>query len=143
MLRIAAEKQLSASDACQFLSEVGLCAKDYIHREVNASLSGGELKRIEIATVLARDVKLALFDEPEAGIDLWSFQNLIQIFENMRNSENDRSIIVISHQERILNIADEIIVLAEGKILKQGAKDDILPEITGTQYALNACQKLA
>ena len=143
LLRIAAGKQLSVSDACEYLSEVGLCAKDYIHREVNASLSGGELKRIEIATVLARDVKLALFDEPEAGIDLWSFQNLIQIFENMRNSETNRSIIVISHQERILNIADEIIVLAEGKIFKQGEKEEILPEITGTQYALNACQKLA
>lgn len=110
---------------------------------MNASLSGGELKRIEIATVLARDVKLALFDEPEAGIDLWSFQNLIQIFENMRKSEKNRSIIVISHQERILNIADEIIVLAEGKILKQGKKEAILPEITGTKYALNTCQKLA
>ena len=143
LLRIAKGKHLSVADACEYLSEVGLCAKDYIHREVNASLSGGELKRIEIATVLARDVKLALFDEPEAGIDLWSFQNLIQIFENMRNSETNRSIIVISHQERILNIADEIIVLAEGKIFKQGEKEEILPEITGTQYALNACQKLA
>ncbi len=143
LLRIAKGKHLSVADACEYLSEVGLCAKDYIHREVNASLSGGELKRIEIATVLARDVKLALFDEPEAGIDLWSFQNLIQIFENMRKSEKNRSIIVISHQERILNIADEIIVLAEGKILKQGGKEAILPEITGTKYALNACQKLA
>ena len=106
LLRIASGKTLSVGEACDYLSEVGLCAKDYINREVNASLSGGELKRIEIATVLARDVKLALFDEPEAGIDLWSFNNLIRIFENMRNSDKSRSIIVISHQERILNIAD-------------------------------------
>ncbi|MBO4493152.1 MAG: ATP-binding cassette domain-containing protein, partial [Ruminococcus sp.] len=132
LLRIAAGKALSVSEACEYLSEVGLCAKDYIDREINASLSGGELKRIEIATVLARDVKLALFDEPEAGIDLWSFNNLIRIFENMRRDRRGRSIIVISHQERILNIADEIVVIADGKIVKQGNKDIILPEITGT-----------
>ncbi|HAG14517.1 MAG TPA: ABC transporter ATP-binding protein, partial [Ruminococcus sp.] len=104
--------------------------------------SGGELKRIEIATVLARDVKLALFDEPEAGIDLWSFSNLIRIFEQMRNTEKDRTIIVISHQERILNIADEIIVLADGKVTKQGSKEEILPEIIGTKYAQNTCCKI-
>ena len=127
LLRIAAGKNLSVSEACEYLSEVGLCAKDYIDREINASLSGGELKRIEIATVLARDVKLALFDEPEAGIDLWSFSNLIRIFENMRKDRRGRSIIVISHQERILNIADEIVVIADGKIVKQGDKDIILP----------------
>ncbi|HOH87764.1 ATP-binding cassette domain-containing protein, partial [Ruminococcus sp.] len=105
LLRIAAGKNLSVSEACEYLSEVGLCAKDYIDREINASLSGGELKRIEIATVLARNVKLALFDEPEAGIDLWSFNNLIRIFEKMRSECKGRSIVVISHQERILNIA--------------------------------------
>jgi Fe-S cluster assembly ATP-binding protein len=143
LLRIAAGKHLSVSDACEYLSEVGLCAKDYIDREINASLSGGELKRIEIATVLARDVKLALFDEPEAGIDLWSFNNLIRIFENMRKDRHGRSIIVISHQERILNIADEIIVIADGKIVKQGSKDIILPEITGTENATNICHKMA
>ncbi len=143
LLRIASNKELSISEACQYLSEVGLCAKDYINREVNASLSGGELKRIEIATVLARDVKLALFDEPEAGIDLWSFNNLIRIFEKMRNSSKNRTIIVISHQERILNIADEIIVLGDGKVLKQGSKDEILPEIIGKDYALNACERLS
>ncbi|MCQ2407288.1 MAG: ATP-binding cassette domain-containing protein [Oscillospiraceae bacterium] len=142
LLRIAAGKTITVSEACEYLSEVGLCAKDYIHREVNASLSGGELKRIEIATILARDVKLAIFDEPEAGIDLWSFQNLIRIFEKMRESSSGRSILVISHQERILNIADEIIVLAEGKILKQGPKDTILPEIIGTQYTADVCRKL-
>lgn len=142
LLRIAAGKNITVSEACEYLSEVGLCAKDYIRREVNASLSGGELKRIEIATILARDVKLAIFDEPEAGIDLWSFQNLIRIFEKMRDSSESRTILVISHQERILNIADEIIVLADGKIQKQGTKDEILPEIIGTKYAADICRKL-
>ena len=143
LLRIASGKQITITEACEYLSEVGLCAKDYIHREVNASLSGGELKRIEIATILARDVKLAIFDEPEAGIDLWSFQNLIRIFEKMRESTQDRTILVISHQERILNIADEIIVLADGKIEKQGSKEQILPSIIGTQYAADVCRKLS
>ncbi len=142
LLRIAAGKTITVSEACEYLSEVGLCAKDYIHREVNSSLSGGELKRIEIATILARNVKLAIFDEPEAGIDLWSFQNLIRIFEKMRESAGGRSILVISHQERILNIADEIIVLADGKIIKQGPKDAVLPEIIGTKYAADVCRKL-
>lgn len=143
LLRIAAGKQLSVSDACVYLSEVGLCAKDYIKREVNASLSGGELKRIEIATILARNVKLAIFDEPEAGIDLWSFNNLIRIFENMRKSDKKRTIIVISHQERILNIADEIVVIADGKVIKQGSKDEILPTIIGTQYSSDVCPRMA
>ena len=142
ILRIAAGKELSVSEACDYLSEVGLCAKDYINREINASLSGGELKRIEIATVLARDVKLALFDEPEAGIDLWSFNNLIRIFEKMRSDRRGRSIIVISHQERILSIADEIIVIADGKIVKRGSRDRILPEITGTENAVNMCGRI-
>lgn len=143
LLRIASGKQITIAEACEYLSEVGLCAKDYIHREVNASLSGGELKRIEIATILARDVKLAIFDEPEAGIDLWSFQNLIRIFEKMRESTQDRTILVISHQERILNIADEIIVLADGNIEKLGPKEQILPSIIGTQYAADVCRKLS
>ncbi len=143
LLRIAAGKTLSVADACEYLSEVGLCAKDYIHREVNASLSGGELKRIEIATVLARDVRLALFDEPEAGIDLWSFNNLIRIFENMRKTEQNRTIIVISHQERILNIADEIIVIADGQVAKQGKREEILPGLAGTDSAVSGCRKLS
>ncbi|MCQ2416977.1 MAG: ATP-binding cassette domain-containing protein [Oscillospiraceae bacterium] len=140
LLRIAAGKKLTVSEACQYLSEVGLCAKDYISREINASLSGGELKRIEIATVLARDVELAVFDEPEAGIDLWSFNNLIRIFEKLRNSDKKRTVIVISHQERILNIADRIVVIADGQVMKQGTKDEILPEIIGTTYAQNMCR---
>ncbi|MBQ9377350.1 MAG: ATP-binding cassette domain-containing protein, partial [Schwartzia sp.] len=111
LLRLAAGRTLSIKDACDYLSEVGLCAKDYINREVNASLSGGELKRIEIATVMARKARLTLFDEPEAGIDLWSFQNLIRIFQKLRDDIEDSSILIISHQERILSIADEIVVL--------------------------------
>ena len=142
LLRLAAGKRISVSEACSYLSEVGLCARDYIDREINSSLSGGELKRIEIATLLARHTKLSVFDEPEAGIDLWSFQNLIRIFEKMRESAGGRSILVISHQERILNIADEIIVLADGKIIKQGPKDAVLPEIIGTKYAADVCRKL-
>lgn len=141
LLRIAAGKELSVADACQFLSEVGLCAKDYVQREVNASLSGGELKRIEIATVLARSTQLSVFDEPEAGIDLWSFQNLIKVFERMRETTNG-SIMIISHQERILDIADEIVVIANGTISKQGPKDQILPELLGTASAVNNCNQL-
>ena len=119
---------------------MGLCAKDYINREINASLSGGELKRIEIATVLARGTKLSVFDEPEAGIDLWSFQNLIAVFERMRD-RTDGSILIISHQERILNIADEIVVIADGRITAQGPKEDILPGLLGTASAVDACSK--
>lgn len=138
LLRIAASKQLSVSACCEFLSEVGLCARDYINREVNASLSGGELKRIEIATVLARGTQLAIFDEPEAGIDLWSFQNLIRVFERMRTA-NTRSMLVISHQERILEIADEIVVLANGRVTKHGSREEILPELLGTGNAVGVC----
>ncbi len=139
LLRIAAKKHLSITDACQYLSEVGLCARDYINREVNASLSGGELKRIEIATVLARGTQLSVFDEPEAGIDLWSFSNLIQVFEHMQEKHRDGSIMIISHQERILDIADEIVVIADGKIVNQGPKEEILPGLLGTASAVNAC----
>ena len=141
LIRLAAKKKLSAADACQYLSEVGLCARDYINREVNASLSGGELKRIEIATVLARGTRMSVFDEPEAGIDLWSFQNLIQVFERMRE-RTEGSILIISHQERILNIADEIVVIADGTITKQGPKDEILPGLLGTASAVDACDRL-
>ncbi len=141
LLRIASGRQLSVSEACNYLSEVGLCARDYIRREVNASLSGGELKRIEIATVLARGSKLAVFDEPEAGIDLWSFQNLIQVFERMQKRNRDGSIVIISHQERILNIADEIVVVADGKIADRGAKELILPNLLGTSSAVSQCTR--
>ena len=142
LLRIASGKKLSVGDACAYLSEVGLCARDYINREVNGSLSGGELKRIEIATVLARGTVLSVFDEPEAGIDLWSFKSLIEVFERMRTANSERTIIVISHQERILNIADEIIVLGGGKIMAQGSKEDILPTLLGTNSVASACGQL-
>ena len=138
LIRLAAKRKMSAADACEYLSEVGLCAKDYINREVNASLSGGELKRIEIATVLARGTKLSVFDEPEAGIDLWSFQNLISVFERMRENTKG-SILIISHQERILKLADEIVVIADGQISAQGSKDEILPKLLGTASAVDAC----
>lgn len=131
LIRLASNKKISISDACDYLSQVGLCARDYIDREVNASLSGGELKRIEIATVLARSTKISLFDEPEAGIDLWSFSNLIKVFEKLHDSSGG-SIIIISHQERILNIADNVIVISAGEVKAQGKKDDILPELLGT-----------
>ncbi|MCQ2531800.1 MAG: ATP-binding cassette domain-containing protein [Saccharofermentans sp.] len=142
LLRIAAGKDLKVAEACTYLSEVGLCARDYINREVNGSLSGGELKRIEIATVIARDVKLSVFDEPEAGIDLWSFQNLTRIFEKMRAERTSGSVVVISHQERLLKIADEIVVLANGKVKTQGKGEDILPTITGTDAAVDSCSML-
>lgn len=128
LIKLAAGDNLSVSGACEYLSEVGLCARDYINRDVDGSLSGGELKRIEIATIIARGTKLCVFDEPEAGIDLWSFKNLIEVFDKM-HKEKDTSIIIISHQERILNIADEILVLADGVIQAQGKKEDILPEL--------------
>lgn len=141
LICLAAGEKLSVSEACKYLAEVGLCAKDYIDREVNASLSGGELKRIEIATVLAKGSKLSIFDEPEAGIDLWSFQNLIQVFEKMQESNHQGSILIISHQERILNIADEIIVIADGKIIKQGSKEEVLPSLINTESMANVCEK--
>ena len=142
LLRIAAGRELTISEACSYLSEVGLCARDYVDREVNASLSGGELKRIEIATLLARNTRLSVFDEPEAGIDLWSFQNLIRIFEKMRAEIKDSSIVIISHQERILQIADEILVLSDGRISEKGAPAEILPKLIGLSAPVSACQKL-
>lgn len=139
LIRLAAGRDISVGDACDYLSQVGLCARDYIGREVNASLSGGELKRIEIATVLARGTKVSLFDEPEAGIDLWSFNNLIRVFERMHEKLGG-SILIISHQERILNIADKVAVIAGGALRAYGAKDDILPELLDATS--EACQVL-
>ena len=141
LLSLAAGKNTSVTEACNYLSEVGLCARDYIDRELNDSLSGGELKRIEIAMVLARGTKLSIFDEPEAGIDLWSFQNLIRVFEKMYEQTRG-SILIISHQERILNIADKIVVIKDGCIQKTGARQDILPGLLGTTSAVTACTAL-
>ena len=138
LLKLAAKKDVSRAEACEYLSAVGLCAKEYIGREVNASLSGGELKRIEIATVALRKTKLTIFDEPEAGIDLWSFSNLIEVFEDMRRLING-SIIIISHQERILNIADVIILMNQGKIEQIGDKNISL----GNVLKKGECCKLA
>lgn len=129
LITLAAGDALSTAGACEYLSRVGLCARDYINRDVDASLSGGELKRIEIATVIARNTPLSVFDEPEAGIDLWSFNNLIKVFEELRDTGGNRSLIIISHQERILNIADEIVVIADGQVKAQGRREDILPEL--------------
>ena len=130
LLSIAAGKDATMTEICEMLSEVGLCARDYVNREVNGSLSGGELKRIEIAMIMARKTKVSIFDEPEAGIDLWSFQNLIRVFEKMYEVTNG-SILIISHQERILNIADKIILLADGEISKVGTKEEIMPALLG------------
>lgn len=128
LITLSAGKDIKFNEICDYLSSVGLCAKEYVNREVDANLSGGELKRIEIASVAARKTKLTVFDEPEAGIDLWSFNNLIELFEQMHNEING-SIVIISHQERILNIADEIIVIANGSVSKMGTKEEILPEL--------------
>ena len=134
LITLASGKSIGVPEACAYLSEVGLCAKDYINREVNASLSGGELKRIEIAMIIARGTKLSVFDEPEAGIDLWSFSNLIQVFEKMHEKING-SIMIISHQERILNIADEIIVLRDGRVEKQGPRSEVYPGLMSAEVS--------
>lgn len=128
LISIAANRELSTEEACVYLSEVGLCAADYIDRELDDSLSGGELKRIEIAMVLARGSRLSIFDEPEAGIDLWSFKNLINVFENVRKATRG-SIVIISHQERILEIADKIVVLTAGEMTDSGTCEEVLPQL--------------
>ncbi len=127
LITLAAGDKITTAGACEYLSKVGLCARDYINRDVDGSLSGGELKRIEIATIIARNTPLSVFDEPEAGIDLWSFNNLIKVFEEFH--EQHKSLIIISHQERILNIADEIIIIADGVVKSYGSKETILPEL--------------
>ena len=138
LITLASGRKLSIGEACEYLSEVGMCARDYVNREVNGSLSGGELKRIEIATILARATQLSLFDEPEAGIDLWSFGSLITVFENLYKKIKG-NIIIISHQERILNIADRIIVLAGGVVSGDGTKEQVMPSLMRTS---NICTKL-
>ena len=138
LLSLAAGKNTTVAESCNILSEVGLCARDYINREVNASLSGGELKRIEIAMIIARSTKLSIFDEPEAGIDLWSFNSLIKVFEKMHEKING-SILIISHQERILNIADQIIVISEGRVKQTGTKEEVWPNL----MAEGTCSVLA
>ena len=134
LITLASGKQIGVPEACGYLSEVGLCAKDYIDREVDASLSGGELKRIEIAMIMARGTKLSVFDEPEAGIDLWSFAKLTETFKAI-HQKREATLIVISHQERIIDLADEIVMIRDGKIAKHGPKDEIFPQILANTSA--------
>ena len=141
IIKLSSGRDLTTIEACDYLSAVGLCARDYIDREVNSSLSGGELKRIEIASVLARGTKLSLFDEPEAGIDLWSFQNLIKVFENIKEQMHG-TVLIISHQERILNIADEIIILDGGKVSKRGKREEMLVDILGASLEGGLCSRM-
>lgn len=138
LIEISAGNHIKVCDACDVLADVGLCAQEYLNREVNAGLSGGELKRIEIAMLAAKKSKLTIFDEPEAGIDLWSFNNLISVFEKM-HEDIKGSIVIISHQERILNIADEIILIKNGKVEKHGEREEMLPQIFNK---VKPCHKL-
>lgn len=140
LLDLATGKKLTTGQACSYLAEVGLCAKDYIDREINASLSGGELKRIEIAMLIARMTKLSVFDEPEAGIDLWSFHNLIKVFKKIKEKTKG-SIIIISHQERILEIADYIVVISDGEIVGNGVREEILPMLMSTSGSCSFYRK--
>lgn len=128
LISLAAGEHKSESECCDLLSRVGLCAQEYVKRDVDNTLSGGEMKRIEIATVLAKDHKLCIFDEPEAGIDLWSFSMLIQQFEEIKKDDN-QSIIIISHQERIMEMADRVMVIEDGKVAGIGKREDILPTL--------------
>ncbi|HIZ56772.1 MAG TPA: ATP-binding cassette domain-containing protein [Firmicutes bacterium] len=141
LVELAAGKPMQEMELCHYLRDVGLCARDYIHREVNASLSGGEIKRIEIAMALARKAQLTIFDEPEAGIDLWSFNNLINVFKTLHQQIHG-SILIISHQERILDIADEIIVLSAGTVSAHGKRDEILPELLSGGGSCRFCPDL-
>ena len=136
LIEIASGRKLSVSEIFGYLSEVGLCAREYVDREINASLSGGELKRIEIAITLARKSKFTIFDEPEAGIDLWSFNSLIRVFENLA-AKTAESLLIISHQERILSIADRIIVISDGEVTKDGKGSDVLPGILSASSTCN------
>jgi len=140
LITIAAGKEMSVNEICDILSEVGLCAREYIDREINGSLSGGELKRIEIAMITARGTKLSIFDEPEAGIDLWSFSMLIEQFEKI-HKEKKESLVLISHQERIIQMADRIMVIEDGKIASIGATDEILPQLLGKTADSYSCLK--
>ena len=139
LIETAAKDTLNEAQLCEILGRVGLCARDYIDREVNATLSGGEIKRIEIATVLARHTSLSIFDEPEAGIDLWSFKNLIEVFQKMHD-ENKGTLVIISHQERILRIADEIVLLADGTIQASGEREQMMNQVISTGSAFPGCR---
>ena len=141
IIELATGSEINVGEACKFLADVGLCARDYIDREVDGSLSGGELKRIEIASTVARNSKLTIFDEPEAGIDLWSFNSLIKTFKNLK-SKYKCGFVIISHQERILDIADQIIVISNGEIKKIGSKEDILPNLSEIYSACSVLEEV-
>ena len=141
LLKLAAKDELSDKECCDLLTAVGLCAKDYIYRQIDGTLSGGEMKRIEIASVLAKEHSLCIFDEPEAGIDLWSFSMLIQKFEEI-HTEKKQSLIVISHQEKIINMADRIMIIDDGEIKKIGIKDEVLPYLNGVQKCHKCVERL-
>ena len=140
LIHLSAGKKLGFNEVCDYLSEVGLCAREYVNREVNSSLSGGELKRIEIAVTLARGSRFTIFDEPEAGIDLWSFNSLINVFERLAK-KTEGSILIISHQERILNIADRIVVVSGGRVVRDGKREDILPDLMAASFACPALER--
>ena len=140
LIELASGNKMNDNELCDILSKVGLCAREYINREVDSTLSGGEIKRIEIATVLARQTQITIFDEPEAGIDLWSFSSLIKVFSEMRRNLKG-TLIIISHQERILNIADEIAVVADGRIKAKGAADEMMKTLMGSKEISNVCSK--
>lgn len=140
LLDIAAGKKLPMLACNEYLTKVGLCSANYLTREVDKSLSGGEMKRIEIATILARDPKLAIYDEPEAGIDLWSFDRLTETFRDIHEAHNGRSIVIISHQERIISLADEVVVLRDGQITETGSPADIMPRLGFVSKGMPGCQ---
>ena len=134
LLTIAAGKMLSHDEACSYLTQVGLCARDYLNRDVDTSLSGGEVKRIEIATLLAKNSRIMIFDEPEAGIDLWSFARLTETFREL-HEKGGRTILIISHQERIIRLADEIVLIANGEIAGRGTADELYPKLLSQTVA--------
>ena len=140
LLELSAGKDLNHSNLCDILASVGLCAQDYLNRQVDATLSGGEIKRIEIASVLARNSKLSVFDEPEAGIDLWSFKNLIKVFKSI-HTEQKNTLVIISHQERILRIADEIIMVSGGKVVDRGPGEEMLEKLLREHKIAGACRR--
>ena len=140
LLDIAAGKKLPMLACNEYLAKVGLCSASYLTREVDKSLSGGEVKRIEIATILARDPKLAIYDEPEAGIDLWSFDRLTETFRDIHAARDGRSIVIISHQERIIQLADEIILLRDGRVAETGTPEELLPKLGFVAKGTPLCQ---
>ena len=139
LLELSAGKTLTSSAVCELLGRVGLCGREYLDREVDASLSGGEVKRIEIATILARDPKLAIYDEPEAGIDLWSFDRLTETFRDIHEARDGRSIVIISHQERIIQLADEIVLLRDGKVAETGTPEELMPKLGFVAKGIPGC----